>query len=106
MITIAPGSIEYLACKVTDVLESPDALTTLVGKNPRYEIYDDDEAETLVVTETSASIANSDPLLALCLIDADIPNVFPEEGQYNLFLRFDNTPEVPRLGPFPFRIDD
>lgn len=106
MITIAPGSVEYLACKLTDVLPTPDALTSLTGKNPRFEVYDDDEAETLVVAETSAAIAAGDEMIALCLIDADIPGVFPEEGDYNLFLTFDNTPETPRLGPFPFRIDD
>jgi len=105
-VRIAPGSVEFLACKLTDVLPSPDAVTSLTGKTPRFEVYDDDEAETLVVASTNASIAVGDEMIALCLIDADIPNIFPEEGDYNLFLTFDNTPETPRLGPFRFRVDD
>lgn len=104
--TIAPGSVEFLACKVTDVLPSPDKLDSLTGKNPRFEVYADNEDEDLIVTSTNASVAVGDDLLALCLIDADIPGIYPEEGDYNLFLTFDNAPETPRLGPFRFRIDD
>src|SRR5574342_725264 len=106
MIRLAPGSIEYLACKVTDVLPSPDQITTLAGKNPRFEVYATDEAETLVMGSTNASVASGDPMIGLCLIDADIPNVFPVEGDYNLYFIFDSTPETPRLGPFRFRVDD
>jgi hypothetical protein len=106
MITLAVGTVEHLACKVTDVLPDPDALDSLIGKNPRFAVYDDDEAETLIMAEGPASIASGDDLIALCLIDADIPGIFPEEGEYRLFLRFDNSPETPRLGPFKFRIDD
>lgn len=103
---IAPGSVEFLACRVTDILPSPDQITTLAGKNPRFEVYATDEAETLIVPPTNASVATGDPMVGLCLIDADIPGVFPEEGDYNLFFIFDSTPETPRLGPFRFRIDD
>ena len=106
MIKIAPGSIEFLACKLTDVLPSPDAITSLAGKNPRFDTYADDEAETHIEGPTSATIATGDAMVALCLITATIPSIYPEEGDYNLFLTFDNAPETPRLGPFRFRIDD
>src|SRR5262245_5666140 len=103
---IAPGSVEYLGFKLTDVLPDPDAVATLVGKNPRFEVFADDEAETPIMPVTSATIAAGDPLIALALIDADVPAIFPEEGDYNIFFIFDNTPETPRLGPFRFRVDD
>lgn len=106
MIKIAPGSVEYLAFKLTDVLPTPDQLTSLVGKSPHFEVYATDEAETQVVASTAASIANGDPLIALCLINATIPTPFPQEGDYNLFFTFSNSPESPRLGPFRFRVDD
>jgi len=106
MITIAPGSKEYLVLKMVDVLPSPDALTTMVGTSPTFDVYDDDEAETAILTGQSASIASGDGMLVLCLIDAQIPAIFPEEGDYKLFLQFTNAPEIPRLGPFRFRIDD
>lgn len=106
MIKIAPGSIEFLACKLTDVLPPPDQVQSLVGKNPRFQVYATDEAETLIIPSTSASIAIGDELIGLCLITATIPTPFPEEGDYNLFFTFDNNPETPRLGPFKFRVDD
>src|SRR5215831_15533402 len=107
MLRIAPGSKEWLSCKVQDVLPSPDAITTLVGRSPTFEVQSTDE--TVIMTGVSASIASGDPLIALCLIDATIGTPapkFPAEGEYHLFLTFNNTPEVPRLGPFPFLIDD
>jgi hypothetical protein len=106
MITIAPGSKEYLVLKMIDVLPSPDALTTMVGTAPTFDVIRADEAETVILASQSASIATGDPMLVLCLIDAQIPAIFPAEGDYNLFLEFTNAPEVPRLGPFRFRVDD
>jgi len=106
MLKIAPGSVEYLACKLTDVLPDPDNVSTLIGRNPRYEVFADDEAETPIIPVSAASVSSGDPLIALCLIDADIPGIFPSEGDYELFFIFDNTPETPRLGPFRFRVDD
>lgn len=106
MIRIAPGSKEYLILKMVDVLPAPDALTTMVGTGPTFDVVRADEAETSILTGQSASIATGDPMIVLCLIDAQIPSIFPAEDDYNLFLEFTNAPEVPRLGPFKFRVDD
>jgi hypothetical protein len=106
MITIAPGSKEYLILKMIDVLPSPDALTTMVGTSPQFDVIQANEAETVIISNQGATIATGDPMLLLCLIDAQIPSIFPIEGDYNLFLEFTKAPEIPRLGPFRFRIDD
>lgn len=112
MIRLAPGTVENLGLKMTDILPAPDGLTSMTGTGPTFDIVRADEAETPVVTGQSASIAVGDEMLVLCLIDTTLDDggippapLFPE-GKYWLFLQFTNSPEIPRLGPFPFLVDD
>lgn len=96
MVVITKGSIEYMPIKVSDALGN---LLTLDGTGLSYDIYHDDEAETVVLTSQSAT---NDGMLALPLIDT----TSLQEGPYALFLKFASFPETPRLGPYKFRVDD
>lgn len=94
----ALGTIEYYPVKVYDTFEN---LTTLDGTGLTFDVYKDDENETSVFTNRAAT---NEGLVALPLIDtvADCD----EEGPYLMWIKFNALPEVPRLGPFRFRVDD
>ena len=92
------GTKQYLPVKVVDAL---GALTTLTGSDLRFDIYLDDDAETLVIDNASCS---NQGMIALPLIDTTVVDF--EEGKYNLFISFVASPEQVRLGPFPFTVDD
>lgn len=96
METLTKGTKEYLPIKVQNILGS---FTTLDGTGLSYDLYKDDEAETVVLT---AQPASNDAMIALPLIDTTTL----AEGDYLVFIKFTALPEVPRLGPFRFRVDD
>lgn len=95
---LVKGTKEYIVVEVTDTLNN---LTTLGASSPTYDVVTDDDDETLVV---DGATAITEGMLALCMIDTT-PVDF-DEGKYKLFLKFEALPEVPRLGPFRFRVDD
>lgn len=96
MVTITSGSVEFYPIRVSDALGTVD---TLDGTGLSYDLYKDDEAETLVLANQSAQ---NDGMIALPLINT----VGLEEGPYSVFIKFAAFPETPRLGPYKFRIDD
>ena len=96
MVTLTPGTIEYFPIRVSDALGN---LATLDGTGLAYDLYKDDEAETLVVSNQSAQ---NDGLIALPLINT----TGLAEGPYSVYIKFAAFPETPRLGPFKFRVDD
>lgn len=96
METLTVGTKEYLPIKVKNILGS---FTTLSGTGLNYDLYQDNEAETAIVT---GQPADNDGMIALPLIDTATLT----EGDYKVFIRFTALPEVPRLGPFYFRVDD
>lgn len=98
MEVLTRGTKEYLIVEITDTLSN---LTTLVGADPTFDVVTDDDEETAVITGQSCIVQN---MLALCLMDTTDPDF--EEGQYKAFVKFNALPEVPRLGPFRFRVDD
>lgn len=96
METLTKGTKEYLPIKVMNVLGT---VTTLDGTGLTYDLFDTDEAETQILV---AQPAANDGMIALPLIDT----TSLDEGEYNVFIKFTMIPEVPRLGPFRFRVDD
>jgi hypothetical protein len=104
MVTLTKGTKEYVPIKVLNVLGS---LTTLTGTGLVHDLYLDNEAETPVYLGQSTA---NDNMIALPLIDTTItfgaPAVPLPEGDYSIFIKFTVLPEVPRLGPFKFRLDD
>lgn len=98
MVTLTLGTKEFLPIKVADAL---NGLTTLDGLGLAHDLYKADEAETLIYANQSTL---NDGMVALPLIDTSVQDF--EEGEYNCFIKFTNAPEIPRLGPFTFRVDD
>jgi hypothetical protein len=95
MIKLNKGTKEHIPVDIADRLEG---LTTLNGTNPRFTTrlrY----AGTDIQTDQPATNIG---LTAFCLIDTTL--VAYVVGIYELFIRFDNLPEVPKLGPFEFEI--
>lgn len=95
-VVLTKGTIEFLPIRVSDALGN---LGTLDGTGLAYDLYEDNEAETVVLLSQSAQ---NDGMLALPLIDTSTL----AEGPYNVFIKFTTFPETPRLGPFKFRVDD
>ena len=95
-VVLTKGTIEFVPIRVSDALGN---LLTLDGSGLTYDLYEDDEAETLVLANQSAQ---NEGLIALPLIDTNPL----DEGPYNLFIKFSAFPEVPRLGPYAIRVDD
>lgn len=97
MVTLTPGTKEFFPIKVNDALEN---IATLDGLGLVHDLYKADEAETVVYLNQATL---NDGMIALPLIDTTLPL---EEGDYKCYIKFTNAPEVPRLGPFIFRVDD
>jgi len=95
-VVLTKGTIEFLPIRVSDALGN---LGTLDGTGLAYDLYEDNEDETMVLTSQSAQ---NDGMLALPLIDTTTL----AEGPYSVFIKFTTFPETPRLGPFKFRVDD
>jgi len=96
MVTLTKGTIEFYPIRVQEALGN---LLTLDGTGLTYDLYKDDDAETMVLLNQSAS---NEGMIALPLINT----IALDEGPYNVFIKFTAFPETPRLGPFKFRVDD
>jgi hypothetical protein len=103
MVTITKGTKEYLPVLIADALESVADLAT---STPTYDVYKNDPAETAIETGLVAAVFGGSGMLLLCLIDTTGAAYTDLEGEFNLFVQFTAAPEVPRLGPLRFRIDD
>lgn len=98
MVTLTKGTVEFVPIRVADVLKN---VLTLDGLGLSHDLYKTDEAETVVYVNQSTL---NDDMTALPLIDTT--PVAITEGDYNIYIKFNNAPEIPRLGPFRIRIDD
>lgn len=98
MVTLTKGTKEFLPIKVADALQN---LTTLDGTGLVHDLYKANESETLIYANQATL---NDGMIALPLIDTTPTAI--TEGDYNCFIKFTTLPEVPRLGPFTFRVDD
>jgi hypothetical protein len=96
MVVMTKGTIEFFPIRVQEALGN---LITLDGTGLTYDLYKDDEAETVVLTSQAAQ---NEGMIALPLINTTLL----AEGPYNVFIKFTAFPETPRLGPFAFRVDD
>jgi hypothetical protein len=94
-VVLTLGTKEYVPIKVTDALKR---IASLDATDLKFDVYKADIAETVV--ETNVSAANSG-MTALCLVDT----TGWTEGDYDLFIHFAAAPEIPRLGPYRFRVD-
>ena len=95
MIKLVKGTKENLAIDVTDKLGN---LTTLAGANTVFDVRLRD-SPSWVHQNVGATF---DLMRAFCMIDTTGSEYV--EGTYELFLKFNNLPEVPRLGPHVFEV--
>lgn len=99
MVTLAKGTTEYLVVKLTDLLKNLTDLDNLPAA-PTFKVYKTGTQTPEIATGTCQ--VDGPKMLALALVNT----TGWEETEYNLFLYFSLPPEAPRLGPFPFRVED
>lgn len=90
---IPAGSKQDLIVDVTDRL---GAITDLGSYTVTFDVKDD-EGNAKYTNQT----ATTDGMKALCLIDTT--GWTPDD--YDLWLTINASPESPRLGPFPFKVE-
>lgn len=95
MIEVPRGSVEFLYVGLHDELSH---LTTLVGSSPRFDVAKRDTTDWLLVGEEAT--LDDEPLVVKCLLDTREL----EDGEYDLYLEFDNLEQTPRVGPMSFTI--
>lgn len=91
------GTIENL---VLDVKDRLGTLTTLDGHNVTFDWREKNATDW----EGQGVGATNVGMRVFCLINTSAWAV-SKIGRYELYLRFQNLPETPRLGPFEFRVD-
>lgn len=92
---LVQGTIENL---LVDVEDRDSNLTSLDGTGTKFSVRPRNSTdEDWVVEDASAS---NDGLRAFCLVDT----TDWETGEYELYIKFDNLPESPRLGPMHFEV--
>lgn len=110
MAKIPQGSTEYLRVDVTD---RTGELTTIVSTNPTYDVRAAN-GDYLYDNEPAVAIDEEGPngetlFIVKCMIDTDVTGPTSDlwvGGEYRLYIDFTTTPEMPRLGPYPFTVDD
>jgi len=95
MIKLVKGTKENLGIDVVDKLGD---LTTLDGTNPTFDVRLRDAASW--IHQNAAT--THDVMRLFCLIDTT--EAAYVEGTYELFIKFNNLPEIPRLGPHVFEV--
>src|SRR6266576_270561 len=98
MISLVQGTVENL---LVDVEDRAGSLLTIEGTTPKFSVrprFGDDDSWIL-----EDQNATPDNLRAFCLLDTTDDMIWLK-GEYELYLEFDNLPEVPRLGPVHFEL--
>jgi hypothetical protein len=95
--TLPVGTKEYLIVDVDDLLNN---LITLDGTNPRYDVKDPSGN-----LKYNQAIATNQVMRLYCIIDTALGGLWIA-GSYRLYVNFTTAPELPRLGPFQFTVDD
>ena len=97
-ILLNKGTIEYIKVVVVD--NNPTtAITDLSTHSPQYKVTD-----VPVTTDLVAFTAATVSLMVLyCLIDTTAAWAVVD-GNYYLYVKFTVTPEIPVLGPIPFKV--
>jgi len=90
---LTKGTKEFLVIPVTDTMGNLTEITAAT-----YDIVTGNDPAEEVLTGASAVV---DGMTILPLIDTADMDI----GPYDLFVQFTALPEVPRLGPFRFRVD-
>lgn len=95
--TLPAGTKEYLIVDVVDLLNN---LVTLDGTTPKYDVKD--AAGAFKYTQEPAT---NQVMRLFCMIDTMLGGAWAG-GTYRLYINFVTAPELPRLGPYTFTVDD
>jgi hypothetical protein len=87
------GTKEFLVVRVRDRL---GRLTTLEGTDPTFDVRERGQTEYLL----QGIGATASGMNALCLVDTEAWT----PATYDLYMQFNSSPEIPRLGPFSFDV--
>lgn len=97
-VNLPKGTKENIVVEVDDALNN---LVDLAGTTPKYDVKKEDD--TLVISQATPTIQ---VMKLFCMIDTrTTPNNWPP-GEYRIYVDFTTAPELPRIGPFPFTIND
>lgn len=96
MLDIKIGSTETLLIDVTDKLEN---LTDLTSAGGQFDVLN--KSGAFVINGSAITVDPAQPLTAQCLVDT---SGWPS-GHYFLYLRFNASPDSPRLGPLEFKVN-
>jgi len=97
--TIVSGTKEYILVTVGDRLEDVDDITSL---SPTFSVYDPNDIQKQ--TDVVAQVDTDNKLIAKCLVDTTVGGNWPS-NIYRLYLKLVANPEVPVLGPVPFKVE-
>lgn len=96
---ITQGSKEYVAVDLNDEFS---ILTTLDGAGLTYDVTDR-AGNFKYQNQAGLNVG----MQARCMVDTTSGSNPPwAEGEYNLYIKFNSLPEVPRLGPFKFLVSN
>lgn len=95
--TLPAGTKEYLIVDVVDLLNN---LVTLDATTPKYDVKD--AQGNLKYNQEPAT---NQVMRLFCMIDTLLGGAWAA-GNYRLYINFTTAPELPRLGPFTFVVDD
>jgi hypothetical protein len=95
-IELPKGTIEHLIVQVKDRLNNVTDLSLLT---PLFDVRKRG-ASSYIVQGAVPTILD---MTLYCLVDTTVADYV--SGTYELFVYFDNTPELPRLGPFEFEVN-
>jgi hypothetical protein len=96
-VTLPQGTKEYLIVDLTDLLGT---VVTLDGLGTTYDVKDINGN-----LKYAAALAVTTAMRARCMIDTEQGGTW-QAGNYRLYLEFNAAPELPRIGPFTFTVDD
>lgn len=86
------GTKEWLIYDVSDKLAN---LTSLLGTNPRYDVYN--PTGTKIVNQAALSVGVPNEMKVYALIDTTDSSFVPDPEPYEVYLQFDTGPESPYL---------
>lgn len=95
MKTLVKDTIENIE---VDVFDREGTITDIAPLSPKYDVRKRSGSSWLIQNGS----CTTDGLTAFCLVDTTGPDWTSEV--YQLFVYFDNAPEVPRIGPLSFEV--
>lgn len=98
MLTINKGSVENVVVSLDDLF---DNVIDVMPFNPQYEVVSEWEpSDTYGSIPLTPCVAGPTTMSVFCLVDTTELN----PGRYELFVKIDNPPEDPIIGPMRFKV--